>query len=85
VVCKWMTLVSDEHLGSPMAKTSKRGEPTEPLAYSVTDAASASGLGRSTLYDLMAEGQLDYVKVRARRLITRQALEALLERHRTAT
>jgi hypothetical protein len=33
----------------------------------------------------MAQGQLEYVKVRARRLITRQALEALLERHRTAT
>jgi hypothetical protein len=82
MVCRWMTLVNDEHLGSPMAKNSKRREPTEPLAYSVTDAASASGLGRSTLYDLMAQGQLDYVKVRA--LITRQALEALLERHRAA-
>jgi excisionase family DNA binding protein len=67
-----------------MAKNSKRREPTKPLAYSVTDAASASGLGRSTLYDLMAQGQLDYVKVRARRLITRKALEALLERHRAA-
>jgi hypothetical protein len=48
MVCRWMTLVNDEHLGSPMAKNSKRREPTEPLAYSVTDAASASGLGRST-------------------------------------
>jgi excisionase family DNA binding protein len=80
-----MTLVNDEHLGSPMAKNSKRREPTtEPLAYSVTDAASASGLSRSTLYDLMAQGQLDFVKVRSRRLITRQALEALLEHSRAA-
>ncbi len=65
-------------------KQPKRRESPEPLAYSVTDAACAAGLGRSTLYDLMAQGQLDYVKVRSRRLITRQALEALLERHRAA-
>jgi excisionase family DNA binding protein len=62
----------------------KRREPPEPLAYSVTDAARVAGLGRSTLYELMADGQLAYVKVKARRLVTRQALEALLEHSRAA-
>ena len=65
-------------------KQPKRREPPEPLAYSVTDAARVAGLGRSTLYELMANGQLTYVKVKARRLITRQALEALLEPDRAA-
>ena len=65
-------------------KQLKRREPPEPLAYSVTDAARAAGLGRSTLYELMADGQLAYVKVKARRLITRQALEALFEHSRAA-
>ena len=65
-------------------KQPKSQEPPAPLAYSVRDAARASGLGRSTLYELMANGQLAYVKVKARRLITRQAIEALLEHNRAA-
>jgi excisionase family DNA binding protein len=65
-------------------KQPERQEQAAPIAYSVRDAARASGLGRSTLYELMANGQLAYVKVKKRRLITHQAIEALLEHNRAA-
>jgi hypothetical protein len=60
-------------------------EPSEPLAYSIPDAARVSGLSRSLLYELMAEGELDYSKVRRRRIIPHRGLkglQALIERHR---
>jgi hypothetical protein len=60
-------------------------QPSEPLAYSIPDAARVSGLSRSLLYELMAEGELDYSKVRARRIIPHRGpkgLQALIERHR---
>jgi hypothetical protein len=36
---------------------------------SVNDAVEASGLGRSSLYILMRDGQIKWVKIRQRRLI----------------
>ena len=47
------------------------------LAYSFAEAESLSGLSRSTLYRLMASGQLKTVLLGRRRLIPRDALEAL--------
>jgi len=54
----------------------------EKLALKVKDAVSASGLGRTTLYDAMQRGELPYLKVGASRLIKVSDLDALLERHR---
>jgi excisionase family DNA binding protein len=51
------------------------------VAYSVTDAAAAAGLSVSLLYELMKTGELAYVKIRARRLITAQALDELMARN----
>ncbi len=51
------------------------------LAYTVADAVSASGIGRTTLYGLMGSGQLPFVKLGNRTLIRRADLERLLERH----
>jgi excisionase family DNA binding protein len=42
------------------------------LAYSVDKAARLTGLSRDLLYDEMRRGNLAYVKVGRRRLITRQ-------------
>jgi excisionase family DNA binding protein len=41
------------------------------LAYSVDEAARLTGLSRDLLYDEMRRGNLAYVKVGRRRLITR--------------
>lgn len=48
------------------------------LAYSVDEVAHLTGLSRDLLYDQMRRGNLHYVKIGRRRLITRQHLEAFL-------
>ena len=50
----------------------------ERLAYSVNEAARLTGLSRDLLYDQMRRGNLRYVKIGRRRLITRQHLEQFL-------
>jgi excisionase family DNA binding protein len=54
------------------------GDSAERLAYSVDEAARLTGLSRDLLYDQMRFGNLDYIKVGRRRLITRQQLERFL-------
>ena len=51
----------------------------ERRAFRLKDAVAAYGIGRSTIYRLMADGKLPSVKVGGRRLIPRDALEALLK------
>jgi excisionase family DNA binding protein len=48
------------------------------LAYSIDDAARLTGLSRDLLYDQMRCGNLPYVKVGRRRLITRHHLQQFL-------
>ena len=48
------------------------------LAYSVDEVAQLTGLSRDLLYDQMRRGNLRYLKIGRRRLITRQHLEAFL-------
>ncbi len=52
--------------------------PNEPLAYRVNEFCRVVGLGRTTVYALIAEGKLATVKVGNRRLIPREAALALL-------
>jgi excisionase family DNA binding protein len=53
-------------------------EPTARLAYSVNEAARLTGLSRDLLYDEMRCGNLTYLKVGRRRLITRHHLQQFL-------
>jgi excisionase family DNA binding protein len=57
--------------------------PEIPLAerktFSLGEAAGLTGLCVSTLYNLMGNGWLQTIKVGGRRLVTREALDALLE------
>jgi excisionase family DNA binding protein len=50
----------------------------ERLAYSVEETARLTGLSRDLLYDQMRCGNLPYLKVGRRRLITRQHLRQFL-------
>ena len=52
--------------------------PNVALAYRVNDAAKVSGLSRTSLYELLATGQLRSIKVAGRRLISADALRELL-------
>lgn len=54
------------------------GPAAERLAYSVDEAARLTGLSRDLLYDEMRRGNLSYVKVGRRRIITRQHLHQFL-------
>ena len=51
---------------------------SECLAFNINEAARVSGLSRSSLYKLLAEGKLPSIKVAGRRLIKRSAIETLL-------
>ena len=64
---------------SPPADKPESGGSSERLAYSVDEAAQLTGLSRDLLYDEMRRGNLDYLKVGRRRLITRQHLEQFLD------
>jgi excisionase family DNA binding protein len=48
------------------------------LALSIKDAATASGLSRSTLYNLIDKAKLRAIKVAGRRLILIEDLKAML-------
>ena len=60
------------------ASQEKPDPAAEWLAYSVDEAARMTGLSRDLLYDQMRRGNLRYVKIGRRRLITRQHLEQFL-------
>lgn len=51
----------------------------EPLAYSVSDACRVSSLGRTRLYQLIADGRLEVRKIGKRTLIPAASLRALIE------
>lgn len=69
-----------------MAGSLAAPEPGEPgpvldpqrLAFSVQEAARLTGLSRDLLYDQMRRGNLSYIKIGRRRLITRQHLRQFL-------
>ena len=65
---------------SPPSPQASQQEPesTERLAYSIDEAARLTGLSRDLLYDEMRRGNLTYLKVGRRRLITRQHLQQFL-------
>ena len=62
------------------AAASQAGQdaPSGRLAYSVDEAARLTGLSRDLLYDEMRRGNLTYLKVGRRRLITLQHLQQFL-------
>ncbi len=67
-------------VGSPRAFEPGQPEPdpAERLAYSIDEAARLTGLSRDLLYDEMRRGNLTYVKVGRRRLISRHHLQEFL-------
>lgn len=48
------------------------------LCYSVKEACNATSWGRTTLYNLIADGRLRTVRIGGRRLIPAEALHALI-------
>lgn len=53
-----------------------------PLTVRIPTATRLTGIGRSKLYELINEGELDVVKIGASTLITVDSLKRLLERNK---
>ena len=53
-----------------------------PLILTVIEAAGTLRIGRSSVYELMASGQLRSLKIGSRRLIARDDLDAFIEARR---
>lgn len=51
---------------------------TDKLAYSITEAAEALSLGRTTINRMIRDGQIKAVKVGGRTLIPAESLQAVL-------
>ncbi len=54
------------------------------LLVPVEEAAAILSLGRSKVFELVAAGEIESLKVGRRRLIPRQALDAYVQRQREA-
>jgi len=55
------------------------------IAYRISEASLASGIGRTTLYSLIGKGELPIVKIGTRTLIRRIDIESLLARNLVTT
>jgi len=53
-----------------------------PISMRIPDACRFTGLGRSTIYVLIAKGEVEIVKVGAATLVLTESLLALINRHR---
>jgi excisionase family DNA binding protein len=51
----------------------------ERIAYSISDATKALGLGRTTIYSLISQGRLETIKLGRRTLIKAASLHKLVE------
>ncbi len=49
------------------------------LAYSISEAAAAISIGRSKIYELIAEGRIEVRKIGKRTVIPAASLHSLLE------
>jgi excisionase family DNA binding protein len=57
-----------------------RRQTVEPICVRVNDAARMIGIGRTKLYELIATGELETVKIGKATRITTASLHALVER-----
>ena len=54
----------------------------EPIAMRVPEACRYLGIGRSTLYVLIGEGEIEFIKLGSSTLVLTESLRSLVERRR---
>ena len=81
-----MPSINNEQLALPFDRSPKatRTNGAEPLAVRIPDAVRMTGIGRSKLYELIASGELETIKIGRCTLVTIDALKALLANARAA-
>ncbi|MBO6527532.1 helix-turn-helix domain-containing protein [Erythrobacter sp.] len=62
----------------------KHQKTIEPIAMRVPGACRYLGIGRSTLYVLIGQGELEYVKLGSSTLVLTESLKSLVESKRVA-
>lgn len=62
-----------------------RARSRERLTVRIPVASEMLGIGRTKLYELIAEGEVDIIKIGKATLVTVSSLEALIERHCAAS
>lgn len=65
-------------LMSCQACRSQQGRPVEPVLISVKDAANTLSLGRTKIYELINDGQLETIKLGSRRLVKVASVHRLI-------
>lgn len=60
----------------------KRQNGIEPIAMRVPEACRYLGIGRSTLYVLIGEGEIEFIKLGSSTLVLTESLKGLVERRR---
>lgn len=60
----------------------KRQNDVEPIAMRVPEACRYIGIGRSTLYVLISEGEIEVIKLGSSTLVLTESLKGLVERRR---
>lgn len=56
------------------------GLPVEPISVRISTAVRLTGIGRSTLYELIASGQIETVKIGRSTFIPYRCLKRLIDR-----
>ena len=64
------------------AQTADPRDRIEPISMRIPDACRFTGISRSTLYLLIASGEVEIVKLGASTLVITQSLRALVEARR---
>jgi len=67
-------------LSWPMEKPMEQKNQIEPLSVSVEDAARIVGFSRSSIYELIAKGEVKTFKIGRRRLVLMTELKSWVER-----
>jgi excisionase family DNA binding protein len=57
----------------------------EKIGYSVEEAVTAMGVGRTTVYELIGSGELESIKVGRRRVIPADSIRAYFDSRRAAS
>lgn len=68
------------HEGADASDDQQTELPFEPLTVRIAAAVKLTGIGRSKLYELIAEGEIEIIKVGAMTLIPIRSLKDFLDR-----
>lgn len=72
--------IREQSDGAPKADEGIRSLPVEPISVRIAAAVKLTGIGRSTLYELIAAGEIETVKIGRSTFIIYESLKRLLRR-----